>query len=110
MSTTPQHLEELGKNLVAGDAEVVPPDRLIVAEKRVRIILEENDNIPPTGQFFGVQGKGYYLRAGEVADVPMSLINILNTAVMSVPNKDQGDRVVGYRDKLRFPYRLVLDQ
>lgn len=110
MSATPQHLEAIGANLVADDTETIPPDRLAVAERRVQIILEENENIPPTGQFFGVQGKGFVLRAGESASVPMSLINILNTAVMSVPVKDQGDRVVGYRDRLRFPYRLMLDQ
>lgn len=110
MSTTPQHLEQLASNLVGEDTAAPPPDRLVVAEKRVKIMLEESENIPPTGQFFGVQGKGYVLRAGEVAEVPMSLVNILNTAIMSVPNKDQGDRVVGYRDRLRFPYRLVLDQ
>ena len=30
--------------------------------KRVRIVLEDNDTIPPTGQFIGVNGKGYILR------------------------------------------------
>jgi hypothetical protein len=100
-----QDLQVLGNNLIDPDAPPVAPQ-----EKRVRIILEENDNIPPTGQFFGVQGKGYVLRAGEEADVPISIIGILNTAVMSVPVKDQGDRVMGYRDRLRFPYRVVLDR
>lgn len=103
-------LDKLASNLVGDDAPTIPPDRLMVAEKRVRILLEENDNIPPTGQFFGVQGVGYVLRPGEAADVPMSLVNILNTAVMAVPVVDSGQRIVGYRDRLRFPYRLVLDQ
>ena len=99
-------LQQLGANLV-DDTEPVPPVELAAPEKRVRIILEENDNIPPTGQFFGAQGYGYVLRAGEEANVPMSIIGILNTAVMSVPVKDSGDRVVGYRDRLRFPYRVM---
>ena len=103
-------LEKLASNLVGDDTEVLPPDRLMVADKRVSIILEENDNIPPSGQFFGVQGTGYILRPGEVAEVPLSLINILNTAVMSTPVLDEGKRVVGYRDRLRFPYRLVTAQ
>lgn len=97
-------LAALASNLVSD--EDAPP---AVAEKRIKIILEENDNIPPTGQFFGVQGKGYILRPGEVADVPMSIIGILNTAVQSVPILDEGKRVTGYRDKLRFPYRVMSD-
>ena len=103
-------LDPVASNLVDDGAEVLPPDRLMVAEKRVCIILEENDNIPPSGQFFGVQGTGYMLRPGEAAEVPLSLINILNTAVMSTPVLDEGKRVVGYRDRLRFPYRLVTAQ
>lgn len=100
----PSALAALASNLVSD--EDAPP---VVVEKRIKIILEENDNIPPTGQFFGVQGKGYILRPGEVADVPMSIIGILNTAVQSVPILDQGQRVTGYRDKLRFPYRVMSD-
>lgn len=96
-------IDELGSNLEA--AGTLPP----LTEKRVKIILEENDQIPPTGQFFGVQGKGYILRPGEVAEVPLSIINILNCAVGSVPVMDGGQRVTGYRDRLRFPYRVVLD-
>lgn len=75
--------------------------------KRVRIILEENENIPPTGQFFGIQGEGYILRPGEAADVPVELIEVLNNAVQSVPVLDSAQTVVEYREKLRFPYRIV---
>lgn len=103
----PDPLEHIASNLVADDAPVSPlPDP---TERRVRIILEENEQIPPTGQFFGVQGKGYVLRPGEVADVPLSIIGILNTAVASTPVVDSGQRVVGYRDRLRFPYRVITD-
>ena len=76
-------------------------------DRRTRIVLEENDNIGPSGQFFGADGVGYQLRPGEEADVPESILNILDTAVMSVPVKDASDTVVGYRDRLRFPYRVV---
>lgn len=78
-----------------------------VEPPRTRIILEENDQIGPNGQFFGADGRGYLLRPGEEADVPESVISVLDTAVMSVPIKDSTDTVIGYRDRLRFPYRVI---
>lgn len=77
------------------------------APKRVRIILEENDNIPPTGQFFGVNGRSYLLRAGEEAVVPVEVIEVLNDAVEETPRIDGNGNVVDFRKKMRFPYRLL---
>lgn len=74
---------------------------------RVRIMLEESDDIPPTGQFFGLNGKGYILRPGEEADVPVGLLNVLDSAIYSVPIMGDGQRVIGYKDRLRFPYRII---
>lgn len=77
-------------------------------EKTVTIVLEENDNIPPTGQFFSVNGRTFILRPGDEAVVPLAIINILNDAVQAVPQIDQSTKqVIGYRSKLRFPYRVV---
>lgn len=103
-------LASIASNLVDDGVSAIPPERLAPAQRRVKIILEENDNIPPTGQFFGADGKGYVLRPGEKAEVPMSIISILNTAVMSTPVFGDGQRVSGYRDRLRFPYRVILDE
>lgn len=76
--------------------------------KRVTIILEENDNIPPTGQFIQVNGRGYMLQAGEPASVPIEIVRVLDDAVMSVPQLDPTTKqILGYRNKLRFPYRVV---
>lgn len=77
-------------------------------EKRIKIILEENEAIPPTGQFFGHNGDGFYLRAGEVAEVPERIINILNDSEMKSPVVDPGTKqVVDWRPRLRYPYRIV---
>lgn len=82
----------------------------ISAEPRVRIVLEENDQIPPTGQFVGVNGVGYLVMPGEPVDVPESVLDVLDNAIMSVPMKDSNDQVIGYRDRLRFPYRIVREK
>lgn len=88
-----------------------PPEPLkvdAVVGPRVRIVLEDNDNIPPTGQFFGHNGKGYILRSGEPADVPPEIINILNDAIYDAPIVDpQTQQIIGYRKRLRFPYSVV---
>jgi hypothetical protein len=72
------------------------------------IILEENDNIPPVGQFFGLNGESYILRAGVRTPVPPGIIEILNNAIMSVPRLNPDTlQPVGWKDKLRYPYRLL---
>ena len=74
--------------------------------KKVRILLEENDEVPPTGLFLSVNGVGYVLRAGEEAEVPEFLLDVLRHAETSVP-RTEGDRVVGYKNKSRFPFRIL---
>ena len=75
--------------------------------KRVKIILEENDAIPPTGQFFGVNGTGYQIQPGKEVEVPEFLLDVLNNAVATKPVLNEDSQVIGYRDVPRFPYRII---
>lgn len=75
-------------------------------DKRVRIVLEDNAEIPPTGQFFSVNGRAYVLRSNEEAEVPIELLGVLNDAVMEVPII-QNDQIIGHRKRMRFPYRVI---
>ena len=97
--------------MLADDDEVAPLKSRAkgkVELPRKTIVLEENDNIPPTGQFIQVNGRSYMLRPGEPAEVPQEVINALEQAVQETPQVDPTTRqVVGYRKKLRFPYRIV---
>lgn len=99
----------LGSNL--GEAPA-PAAKVKKAAKgmpeRVWIQLEENDDIPPTGQFFGHNGTGYLLRPGEPANVPAFILDILNNAIVTKPVVDATTKqVIGHRQQMRFPYRKV---
>lgn len=94
----------LGSNLTPSK-EKAPP---VGMPETVRIILEENDNIPPNGLYLGLNGRGYLLRPGEEVNVPLGVIDILDHAIMSSPVVDPTTRqVVGHRNRMRYSYRRV---
>jgi len=74
---------------------------------RVKIILEENENIPlGLGQFFGINGAMFHLKPGVEAVVPVGITDILNNAITHVPDVDPNTgRVAGWKRKLRYPYQ-----
>lgn len=109
--TEPTH-PELGDNLSAAPDAVIdtppkPKPRVKAPEKRFRIMLEDNDQIPPGGQFISADGRAFLIQPGYEVEVPASVLDVLDHAVMSVPVTDAEHTVVGYRDRLRFPYRMV---
>jgi hypothetical protein len=93
---------------VVREAPVREQAKAVVKERRVRIVLEDNDQVPPTGQYFGINGVGYMLKSNMEALVPLGLIDVLNNAVVDRPVIDADTKqVVGWRKQLRFPYRVV---
>lgn len=97
------------KAAAAPAQKVTSSGEIITAEQseRVKIILEENDNIPPTGLFIGINGRSFLLRAGEECLVPKDVLGVLDDAVEEVPRVGSSNNVVEYRKKMRFPYRIV---
>lgn len=76
--------------------------------KRKVIILEDNPDIPPTGLFIGYNGNAYVLKVGVEALVPLPLCEILDNARTNTAIIDRDtSRILGYRSKLRFPYRVM---
>lgn len=80
----------------------------VEAKDRVWIILDDNDEIPPGGQFIGVNGVGYQLLPGVEAFVPRAVCEVLDHAVKSIPVLDpMTKRVIGWKNRKRFPYTIV---
>lgn len=75
---------------------------------RVWIILDDNDEIPPGGQFISVNGVAYMLLPGIEAFVPRAICDVLDHAIKSVPVQDAvSKRIVGWKNRKRFPYSIV---
>ena len=103
---------------VVAAAPVVPDTPAPVApvkepEKRVKIILQDSDEIPGDDHnkrvFVGHNGKSYYLRPGVEAEVPEGVLNVLNDAKYAVAEVDPNTRkLTGVtRDRLRFSFSRV---
>lgn len=91
------------------NAPAAAPTTVVTTQKYVKIQIEENENVPPTGMFISLNGRAYLVKPGVPVDVPPGVIEILNNAVekMSVMNPETR-QVVGYRDKMRYPYRVIV--
>lgn len=76
--------------------------------KTVKIYLEENEHIPPNGQFVGINGKGWLIPPGVPVEVPEGVCEILDNATELVPIKNPAtQQVVGWKTKQRYPYRRL---
>jgi hypothetical protein len=101
----PEDDEPTPRNARSKLSDALPP---VKTAARIKIVLEEDPGIPPTGLYISANGKPYLLMAGVEADVPPEVISVLNDAVTSVPVIDpQTQRVTGYRSRLRFAYRRI---
>lgn len=81
-------------------------------EARVLIQLHESPDIPPGGVFIGVNGYGYTLRPGAPVRVPVSVLRVLETAVVKRPiyanNADTG-KVIGWSEAPRYAFTRIGD-
>ena len=105
-------LEELESNLIeapepakAFKKKAVPD---VIAKNTIRILLEESDDIPPTGLFLGHNGNTYMIRPGMEVDIPLFLKEVLDHAVITVPQIDPVTKgIVGWRSRQKYAYRVV---
>lgn len=79
-----------------------------IKKNTVRIYLEQSDDIPPGGLFLQHNGRPYLLQPGVEVDIPLHLKEILDHAIISMPEVDPRTRqVVGFRDRLKYAYRVI---
>jgi hypothetical protein len=99
-------MENAARKLGSNIPQEAPPTK----PTHVKIVLEDTDRIPPTGQYFGLNGKGFMLRAGEEARVPVGIVEILDNAIEAHPRLNGVGQVIGTRNRHRFPYRVVREE
>lgn len=75
-------------------------------EQLFDITLHDSPEIPPNGQFIGINGKQYVLKPGVRVRVPASVLEVLDNAVHAVPELDANMRVMGMRNAPRLTYTL----
>lgn len=76
-------------------------------EGRTWIVVEDNPDIPPTGLPISVNGEVCILMPGEPVHILDRYRQVLDHAIISMPVMDATQRVVGHRERHRFPYRTV---
>jgi hypothetical protein len=98
-------MSDEGPSVIPGNKQKKPP---VGVKPTVKIRLEENDNIPPTGLFLSVNGRSFLIPTGVDVNVPEVVVNVLKDAIISVPTVDpQTRQVIGYRDRMRYPFTQV---
>lgn len=101
------------EQLLATGRMSVPPAKVEVVPSigmpnYVWIILDDNDDIPPSGLFLGHNGTGFMLQTGVPAHVPEHLLGVLDDAIMQAPIlDDRTKQVIGFRPRPRYTYRRV---
>lgn len=73
------------------------------------IKLFQNDDIPPNGQPFGVNGRFFALKADVWYRVPGWLLSTIDNSIYEKPVTDDNNRFVGTRPQPRFPYTVRKD-
>lgn len=70
----------------------------------VDITLSDTDEMGPTGQFFGVNGRGFVLLPNVRYTVPKYLLECIDHAVTGKPVVARDGSLQGFRQVTRFPY------
>lgn len=70
------------------------------------IKLNDNEEMPPTGQFFQVNGRFFILQAEIWHRVPSFLLGVIDHAISDKPVVNEQLQLVGTRSQKRFTYEV----
>lgn len=105
---TDEQLIQAGKMHTIAPPPVIELTKPIGMPKSRWVVLDDNDDIPPTGLFVGHNGIGFMLQTGIPALVPEHILGILDDAVMEAPVIDpKTKQIIAYRPRPRYTYREV---
>jgi hypothetical protein len=90
--------ESVPRNARSKLSDVPPPVKTV---SRVKIVLEEDPGIPPTGLYISANGRPYLLMPGVEAEVPQEVVSVLNDAVTRCRSSIRKPSAsTGYRPRL----------
>jgi hypothetical protein len=73
-----------------------------------RIKIEDNDKIPPGGQYIGLNGRNWLITSGVEVVVPRGVLYVLDDAVESIPITDRNTgRVASWSQRKKYPFQIV---
>ncbi|MNM65408.1 hypothetical protein D3C81_768550 [compost metagenome] len=78
-------------------------------EKLLCITLHDSKEIPPGGQFVGVNGKQFWIKPGMKVVVPRYVVEALQNAVIGQPDVNDKMQVVGVKNMPRLPFTVHFD-
>lgn len=76
-------------------------------EERTWVMLDDGPDIPPTGVPLSVNGEVCMVLPNEPVHMKNKYVEVMDHAIISIPVIDSGQKVIGHRERHRFPYRKV---
>ncbi len=104
-----EHKPKRAPRKAAGEKPAEAAGKSTKAERMHWITLHDSKEIPPTGQFIGVNGRQFILKPGIKTQVPECVLEVLDNAVQALPEVNEKLQVVGMRNAPRLPYSLHRD-
>lgn len=72
----------------------------------VLIRLHDSEDMPPTGQPFGVNGRFFVMGSNRWYRIPEWLLSTIDNCVVSRPIQNDQMQFIGTRNMKRFPYEI----
>jgi hypothetical protein len=92
----------------ATPAEVEETKAILTGEKRVTIVIDENDGEEGRSDvFLAVNGKTFLMQRGVNVTVPEYVVHALKNCITTTMRQDPRTDEITYKDVPRFPFHVV---